>query len=369
MSRRQLVLWPWRATGLPQGLAAFVVGSAAVAAWTSIDTAPAGDAVDEHRRPRMALADSTIWQRVRPATGRLSDTGLVVLATAPRIAADPLIARVQAAWTDATAGRATGRAVLHLDMAPPRYSSREDVRRVRFLLPEVTDGRTCVIHLAIVPAGGVADRLPSWPGLTDQPRQLLGPCGFVGAFGPAGGALRQQLQTSRYRPAAVAPHWLDAVDRPPPADPLTRDVALRRASEELLRCAAHREGCHALLGAPASPLVPDHGVELTSAAVGWHPAADPSRAAAAFTSLCRELGHATCRSVWRGEQELSVATQARLGRSLGDWLARWVGMHHLAWEAQSPLPRRAGVTVTLLLAAMSALVVRAARRGPSGPVG
>ena len=88
--------------------------------------------------------------------------------------------------------------------------SRSQWIDAEYVLPAATDGRTCV---SIVRIGGAAlndrtrrnGRLLSEIALDETAGELLGPCGYIAAYGPPGPAVGRWLARSSYRVALRSP--------------------------------------------------------------------------------------------------------------------------------------------------------------------
>ncbi len=204
------------------------------------------------------------------------------------------------------------------------------------LLPEVTDGVTCVtiVDLGLGLGAFPAERttVPRWAAQWTAER-ALGPCGFYAAFGIPGRRVREWLEQWAYMPARQ-PEWSggSAEDRPPAVR--SRRGTLEGFDFDFLSCAdGRRERCSAALsrGPYGMRRVRLSAEDRMTGLVRerWMPFATLARtplgpAVRSFLAdMVSEFGPERFERFWTSERDLQAAFANATGRALDEWMVQW----------------------------------------------
>jgi hypothetical protein len=228
-----------------------------------------------------------------------------------------------------------------------------------YLLPEMTDGATCMtvidfgVGLGDFPAGA---SLPEWSARWAAER-ALGPCGFYAAFGRPGRGVREWLERWAYMPAR-RPEWsygtLD--DRTQPVRFGGDD--LEGLDFDFLSCADGRlERCSAALsrgpygGRRVRLSAEDRMTGLVRER--WMPFQTLVRTPLGpgirsfLADMVTEFGPDRFRRFWTAEQDLQQAFANATGQPLDQWMVRWTRRQVGDPQLGTAVPRDA-ITLSIL---------------------
>lgn len=247
---------------------------------------------------------------------------------------------------------------------PLRFASAtRDASVGRFVLVPRTINKPCTVFVTLRRADPslIEQQLASGEG-------ILGPCGFIAAFGLPGDGLRRALDSLDWRLAAFAswrspspstdtlrPAWLDL--SAPSVRCLTvadgscgvawRDLAVDRARQNEGRALP-----------PADPAVWD----VTR--LSWFPTNGASlgtREGALMSDLVRASDRAAFGEAWRTSQSFDELVERSIGASGSAWISQWLARTYRA-PVVGPLPTMREVAWTAMLAALALLVIVRAGR-------
>ncbi len=254
---------------------------------------------------------------------------------------------------------------------PQRFvSATRDASVGRFVLVPRTINEPCTVFVVLRRADPtlLEQQLASGEG-------ILGPCGFVAAFGLPGEGLRSALDSIGWRAAAFA-SW---------HAPLSSTDTLRPAwldlSAPAVRCLTVADGAcgeawHALTTERsqenAGRALPPADAEVWDVTrLSWFPVSGASlgaREGALVSDLVRASDRATFGEAWRTSHSFEELVERSLGTSVNVWFAKWLARSYRA-PVVGPLPNAREVAWTLMLGVLSALVIakagRVRRRSPA----
>ena len=271
-----------------------------------------------------------------------------------------------------------------LPVAPPRGIT------LAYLLPQATDGRTCLVIAAVGPdalaalrAGVSADSLLQrdlwgrWTGAS-SPGVLLGPCAFYGAFGPPGAGVAAWLRSTDGVPALDAAYFVGAASGGP-AEHWSAMEWRRQPwlAPDFEACAAGRaDRCGAAVLAPGEPwpwwYPPQFRFGSQLSAPGVLNLGRLRRAgfyrldvleADLLDGLLRGIGPQRFAALWRSDEALDQAFAAAVGQPLGVWTMHWVQQRigKAPRGPTVPLPAALGTLLLIGLAVAAGTVYAASR--------
>jgi hypothetical protein len=252
------------------------------------------------------------------------------------------------------------------------------------LLPEATDGRTCLVVLSIyrrglgrlrtsgVPHDTMLLRSYWWPVWDDSfGRSLLGPCGFYAAFGSPGPGVKGWLESADYIPAIHA-GWIHgrpgAEPAPVPRPPLSwwrRSWTWRVGFHPLLEACASGQAdrCREAVMAPATAAWiydrPDFAVASQMSPPGVVNVGRLGRAAAHglgpngaqyLSDLVRDIGPDRFARFWTSNAPIDQAFEEATGTTIEAWTMRWA-RRYLGVTPRGPTPTPTTVVISLVVAA------------------
>ncbi len=223
-----------------------------------------------------------------------------------------------------------------------------------YVLPQATDGRTCLVIATLGPDAistlhaAVAVNSLSWRDLwsrwtrASSSGALLGPCAFYGAFGPPGRRIAAWLQSTDDRPALDAAYFLGASGAAP--EPVATPAWRRPWSWSpylrpgLEACASGQaERCRDAVLAPSEPWSWWYAARFrVNAALSAPGVPNLGRLdAAGFQRLegteteflgdvLRDVGPRRFAALWRSDEPLERAFARVVGEPLGTWTMHWV---------------------------------------------
>ncbi len=321
---------------------------------------------------REALYTLAIETRMSPTPRAATEASLQVIA-ADSIAARhlPTVRRVvDREWTSLGIGaqgrgdaRQTPLRVIVVgelpDAVPVRFApATRDASVGRFVLVPRTASDPCTVIVIMRRAEDqlLEQQLASGEG-------ILGPCGFVAAFGLPAAGLRSALDSVGWRTAAFA-SWGTSVDHADSLRPAWLDLsamsvgcltradgacldAWRASADVVPRCwrAARSPPRRSRgVGPRATPLVPSRrGVDGRS---GAPPGVDVVQAS----------GPAAFGAAWRTSSSVEELFARTVGGQGGTWIAEWLSRDYRA-PVITPLPSAREITWVLFIGALAALVI------------
>lgn len=265
-------------------------------------------------------------------------------------------------WARATDGASQVRGVVVVEVDTGYVwrgaNSGRSWTRVSHVLPEATDGRTCISHVAV----GVRDarRIAESGRLTAElverfRAELLGACGFYAAFGNPGEGVREWLARQAYLPAARS-SWVFVPLWDHEFDP-------RWLHFGYVECAAGRlESCREILwkrpGDDRRSVrftefdVP--GVVVGSPFFDWRDPLGP-RGPTYLTDMVAHYGRERIARFWTSSAPLEAAFLEATGEPMSVWTQQWarafVGVPDVGTRTR---PRAALLSMVLVVAAVGA---------------
>lgn len=247
---------------------------------------------------------------------------------------------------------------------PQRFASAtRDASVGRFVLVPRTEGEPCSVIIALRRAASelLEQQLASGDG-------ILGPCGFVAAFGLPNRGLRSVLDSIGWRAAAFA-SW---------GSPALGTDSLRPAWSELsapaVRCLTTADGaCDDAWrdlnsnrddDGERRALPPGDSRVWDVTRLSWFAAGGTSlgaREGFLVSDLAQASDGASFGEAWRTSASMQELVQRSVGTRGDAWLSRWLAREYRAPDV-SPLPTAREITWTGMLGAMAALVIALAPR-------
>jgi hypothetical protein len=246
---------------------------------------------------------------------------------------------------------------------------RHFVDGLAYLLPEATDGRSCLAVLALRSRTGLGGRGPwfwrysPFAGSLDASTSLVGPCAYYAAFGQPGPRIRSWLESTGYSPAGY-PDWAFRSDSTRPRR-LVEQSFLLWLAPGLLSCAAGnlqlcRDAALPAVGQQASDGGPRGIVDAKlqqrrNLLFVRHPFRDFVRLY--LSDMVLHMGRERFARFWTSEASVESAFAAAMGMPLEEWTMRWAQDQIGEWDYRAE-PRLSSIALSLLI--VSAFVAASA---------
>jgi hypothetical protein len=241
------------------------------------------------------------------------------------------------------------------------------------VVPEVTDGRTCIafVHLGRHYSEAMQEGRGPWPHLLMRiRREGLGACAFYAAFGSPGPHMADWLEQWAYLPAGDLDWNGDPLTGGEPiVSPLEggRSVLPMRGGDlTFLGCAAgDLAGCREAIGSrPGKDRLPAQwadfrppGVAATGGRFEWGSRQPLGPWTDAYLGdMVGHFGRDTFRRFWASNDSLHAAFAAATGEDLDEWTMQWARAYIGTPESGNRVPLGSAVSAVVL---MGVLVVAA----------
>jgi hypothetical protein len=293
-------------------------------------------AAAESRAAPLSLIDSGLDAEVRSRLQDLLDESL-------RPFGDPVIGpRIAVAVVVDTVPRVSG--------VPFR-----DRDELIYFLPQSTDGRTCLVVIAIrTPRrfeGG--PRGESVPSSVWARGGAIGPCAYYATFGQPGEGIKRWLEDSNYT-LALYPEWAYSSRAPRPrlAGWIERGDMLWFAPRLVACASGNVEQCRSAVVWVGGQGLPSGPSGVVSVGTRDHPLTAVGRYY--LSDLLRDVRRTRFARFWSSELGVEDAFMDELGVSFTDWTVRWARAQVGKWE-YGPLPRLSSLLSSLLLVGVFAV--------------
>lgn len=299
----------------------------------------------------LELRDSLLESAARAPTeeGPL----LLVQEWFPQLVEDTVRALAEGPFNALRDGSTEHRAVVavtaHDVMAPWTWAGM--FGRLDYYLPTSTDGKTCLVTLALEQDAPVASWLRSIRSAAEDHR-ILGPCAYYAAFGPPGSHIEEWLESTDFL-TAMSPAW--ALD-PEPLGALSPDRQrfARSYEMELYGCTAgNREACRSGLLAPSwywlYPVSQREPGIVAARNYRYYARLGPN-SGRLLSDLLIDMDAERFARFWSSESSLEAAFAEAFDVALEDWVMDWARIQ--MGELERPAPRPSSAALGLLLAAV-----------------
>jgi hypothetical protein len=283
---------------------------------------------------------------------------LLVQEGMPRVVVDALRARAEMPFNVVRDSAPEIRTVLAITAheLPIPWSGPGTFSRLNFFFPVATDGKTCLVALALESDAPEANRLRSIEAAANN-YAILGPCAYYAAFGRPGSHIEEWLELANFYPALL-PAW--AVDVEPLG--LLSPEQLRRVSRgrgELYACAAgNRHACRSGISDPMRrgfyfQLYPVYRRErgILGAGSSWlYSTRMGPNLGRLLSDLMLDMGEERFARFWSSEASLEAAFAESFDVELEDWVMSWARVQ--VGRVERPGPEPSSALLGLLLAAV-----------------